>query len=46
MSKFRSGKPSERLISDFATQGYFLLEKFYDHDSDIRPVHEGIRRIV
>jgi hypothetical protein len=46
MSKFRSGKPSERLISDFATQGYFLLEKFYDYDSDIRPVHEGIRRIV
>jgi len=46
MSKFRSGKPSERLSSDFASQGYFLLEKFYDHDSEIRPVQEGIRRIV
>jgi len=46
MSELSSWKPSEHVGSEFAERGYFLAEKFYDLTSEIRPIQEGIHRIV
>ena len=44
--KSTAAQGSGRLAADFADKGYFLAEKFYDFDTEILPVQEGILRIV
>jgi Phytanoyl-CoA dioxygenase (PhyH) len=46
MSQLRFLAPSEHLTAKFAEQGYLLVKGFYDYDSEIRPIQEGICKIV
>lgn len=41
-----SMNPWESMVSGFAERGYCLAEKFFDVASEVRPVQEGIRRVV
>jgi hypothetical protein len=46
VSEFKSWHLSEHVTAEFAGQGYLLAEKFYDYESEIRPVQEDICTIV
>jgi ectoine hydroxylase-related dioxygenase (phytanoyl-CoA dioxygenase family) len=38
--------PVEKRVTDFARNGYLLVENFYDYESEIAPILGNIRRII